>query len=90
MLTKDEQIDLLKFLGDPAKEFAYFSGWQLRGLNFRPKETSWLLVVKATDNTGKHLVAFIENESMSRCLSYLAMYVYKERVPLRWSVDRYS
>lgn len=88
-MTREESSDLLNFLGDPAKEFAYFSGWQLRGLNFRAKKKSWLLIVKATDKDGKRLVAFIEAESMSMCLSYLATYVYKERVPLRWSADRY-
>lgn len=90
MITNEEARDLLKFMADPGKEFGYFTGWTLRGLNFRPKGKAWLLIVKATDTKENNLVAFIEHESMSLCLNYLAKHVYKERVPLRWSTDRYS
>jgi len=82
--------EVVRFLADPYQELAYHHGLVLTGLNFRSKEGSWLLVVKATFRLDGQKVAFIETEDIYHCLEYLATYCYRDNVPLRWSVDKYT
>lgn len=82
--------ELMKFLKAPYEEFAWGTGKQLRGLSFKVKENSWLLVVKVTGRLDGNKVAFIETPSMLGCLDYLATYCYRRHVPLRWMDDRFS
>lgn len=82
--------ELTRFLNDPYEEIAYEKGWVLTGLNIRAKESSWLLIVKCTRRLDGPMVAFIEAGSIILCLDYLATYIYREGVPLRWSKDKYA
>lgn len=85
---RDEE--LAKFLKSPYEEFAWGTGLQLRGLSFKVKENSWLLVVKVAGRLDGNRVAFIETPSMLGCIDYLATYTYRQHVPLRWMNDRFG
>lgn len=79
-----------QFLKAPYEEFAWGTGLQLRGLSFKVKENSWLLVVKVTGRLDGNKVAFIETPTMLGCLDYLVTYAYRRHVPLRWMSDRFG
>lgn len=84
------EFQLAKFLKAPSEEFAYHNGRVLRGLNFKFKGTSVLLVVKAEGRLDGKVVAFIESDSTIGCLSYLARTLYSNDAPLNYRPDRFG
>lgn len=87
MLNKGE---LNKVLQDPFEELAYNHGYRLRGINFKVKEETWLMVVKAVGRLDGNVVAFIEAETHIGCWEYFATYLYRRGVPLKWRPDKWA
>lgn len=67
-------------------------GWghTCRGFSVTYKDVTVLLVIKATDQRGKFLVAFIETYSLLDCFIYLSEAATKTSAPLKWRADRYA
>jgi len=81
---------LLKLITNPYEEIAYHEGAVLRGVNFKWKERSVLMVVKITKRLDGDKVAFIEADSVLGCWEQLAAALYTTKFQLTWRADRYA
>lgn len=80
----------MKLLADPFEELAYHEGAVLRGINFKWKTDSVLMVVKVTKRLDGDLVAFIEGKEFSDCWEMLAASIYTTKFKLTWRKDKYA
>lgn len=81
---------VVRFMIDPYEDFAYHTGFVLRGYTVKVKEESYLLVVKATSRLQGPLVSFIECETTYDCFAYLCAYMWTKGAPLKWRPDRFG
>lgn len=89
MASNTELKAFVRFMEDPYQVVAYEEHAILRGLNFRAKEDTWLLIVKLEYRLGGKKVAFIETKSCIECVLYFLEYLTKKNVPLKWRDDKY-
>lgn len=78
------------FIMEPNKIFAYNVGVSIRGITFKWKDDSVLMIVKTYDKKNKPIIAFIECYTYYDCWEYLYSYLTKRDVPLKWREDRYA
>lgn len=90
MRTTNEMVEAFRFLLDVEKRFAYGTTYELRGLNLRKKEATWLLIVKAYNRSKDPVVAFIEAETLYGCLNYLDLHCTTTRAPLSFKPDKWG
>lgn len=81
---------VVRFMVDPYEDFAYCTGFVLRGYTVKVKEETYLLVVKATSRLQGQIVAFIECKTLYECFSYLHDYCWTKAAPLKWRPDRFG
>jgi len=75
---------------EPNKIFLLEVGQPLRGITFKWKETTVLMVVKTYSKQKKPIVGFIECDTYYACWEYLYEYLTKMRVPLKWREDQWG
>jgi hypothetical protein len=82
-----ESVD--KLMRNPREEVAFGTGYLLRGITLKFKETTVLMMVKVTGTFHDNRIAFIECATAYDCWCFLASACYTTSVKLDWRQDKW-
>jgi len=80
---------VIKLVESPYEEIAYSTGYVLRGLTFKWKVDTVLMVVKLRGRLDGDVVGFVECKDYITCMAYLADWTYSRNVPLKLRPDKW-